>query len=141
MYYRICFFSNNNQKAPIVARISSNCGNTRPGPFFILWYNNVGKLGISPTLLYHTAMESAIMKCPRCGTKKFWLLSTGQKRCSQCGLNRKSDKTHSFSSTFWSTSIMRSHACSPVIIHPLCRDGGIYRTIDNLHQAEYAGRL
>ena len=28
-------------------------------------------------------------KCPRCEGRKFWQLSTGQKRCSQCGLTRK----------------------------------------------------
>ena len=28
-------------------------------------------------------------KCPRCGGQKFWLLSTGQSRCRQCGLTRK----------------------------------------------------
>ena len=33
------------------------------------------------------------MKCPRCGDNKFWNLSTGQKRCSQCGLTRKFEKT------------------------------------------------
>ena len=27
--------------------------------------------------------------CPRCGSKKFWSLSTGQIRCSKCGLTRK----------------------------------------------------
>lgn len=27
--------------------------------------------------------------CPRCTGKKFWKLSTGQQRCSQCGLTRK----------------------------------------------------
>ena len=31
--------------------------------------------------------------CPRCDGKKFWSLSTGQKRCNQCGLTRKYDKT------------------------------------------------
>lgn len=30
--------------------------------------------------------------CPRCGSKKLWLLSTGQIRCSQCGLTRKVSK-------------------------------------------------
>jgi transposase len=30
--------------------------------------------------------------CPRCGSTKWWLLSTGQIRCSQCGLTRKSSK-------------------------------------------------
>jgi transposase len=30
--------------------------------------------------------------CPRCGTKKLWQLSTGQIRCSQCGLTRKISK-------------------------------------------------
>ena len=33
------------------------------------------------------------MKCPRCSSKKFWVLSTGQKRCAQCNLTRKFDKT------------------------------------------------
>lgn len=28
-------------------------------------------------------------KCPRCGHQKFWTLSTGQLRCSQCRLTRK----------------------------------------------------
>jgi transposase len=28
-------------------------------------------------------------KCPRCDGRKFWQLSTGQKRCSRCGLTRK----------------------------------------------------
>ena len=27
--------------------------------------------------------------CPRCGSKKWWTLSTGQIRCSKCGLTRK----------------------------------------------------
>ena len=31
-------------------------------------------------------------KCPRCGNQKFWTLSTGQHRCSQCGLTRKPNK-------------------------------------------------
>ena len=31
-------------------------------------------------------------KCPRCGNQKFWNLSTGQLRCSQCGLTRKPNK-------------------------------------------------
>jgi transposase len=31
--------------------------------------------------------------CSRCDGKKFGSLSTGQKRCSQCGLTRKFDKT------------------------------------------------
>ena len=30
-------------------------------------------------------------KCPRCGSQKFWILSTGQLRCSQCRLTRKPD--------------------------------------------------
>ena len=30
--------------------------------------------------------------CPRCGSKKWWLLSAGQIRCSQCGLTRKISK-------------------------------------------------
>lgn len=33
------------------------------------------------------------MKCPRCGSKKFWALSTGQKRCAKCNLTRKFVKT------------------------------------------------
>ena len=32
------------------------------------------------------------MKCPRCGSKFFWVLSTGQKRCAKCNLTRKFDK-------------------------------------------------
>lgn len=32
--------------------------------------------------------------CPRCGGKKFWLLSSGQKRCKCCGLTRKPSKTY-----------------------------------------------
>ena len=31
--------------------------------------------------------------CPRCGNKNFWQYSSGQKRCSNCGLTRKFDKT------------------------------------------------
>jgi transposase len=30
--------------------------------------------------------------CPRCESAKFWLLSTGQRRCSRCGLTRKFDR-------------------------------------------------
>ena len=30
--------------------------------------------------------------CPRCGSKKFWLLSSGQIRCSKCGLTRESSQ-------------------------------------------------
>ena len=30
--------------------------------------------------------------CPRCGSKKLWLLSTDQIRCSRCGLTRKASK-------------------------------------------------
>lgn len=30
--------------------------------------------------------------CPRCESNKFWVLSTGQKRCSSCGLTRKFDQ-------------------------------------------------
>lgn len=33
-------------------------------------------------------------KCPRCGSQKFWVLSTGQKRCSRCGLTRRDEKTY-----------------------------------------------
>lgn len=33
--------------------------------------------------------------CPRCGSKKLWSLSSGQRRCSQCGLTRK------FLQTYW----------------------------------------
>ena len=33
------------------------------------------------------------MKCPRYGSEKFWILSTGQKRCAECRLTRKFDKT------------------------------------------------
>ena len=32
-------------------------------------------------------------KCPRCDSEKFWSLSTGQRRCSQCGLAGKALKT------------------------------------------------
>ncbi len=32
--------------------------------------------------------------CPRCGGKIFWRLATGQRRCGQCGLTRKFDKTY-----------------------------------------------
>ena len=32
-------------------------------------------------------------KCPRCDGVKFWHLSTGQKRCSHCGLTRKFNRT------------------------------------------------
>ena len=32
--------------------------------------------------------------CPRCGGKNFWRLATGQRRCGQCGLTRKFDKTY-----------------------------------------------
>ncbi len=32
-------------------------------------------------------------ECPRCGGEKFWNLSAGQIRCSQCGLTRKALKT------------------------------------------------
>lgn len=42
--------------------------------------------------------------CPRCGSQKFWHLATGQKRCSQCGLTRKSDQIlwqRSKISPFW----------------------------------------
>lgn len=38
------------------------------------------------------------MKCPRCSGNKFWNLSTGQKRCSQCGLTRK------FETTLWQST-------------------------------------
>jgi len=31
-------------------------------------------------------------KCPRCGSQKFWTLSTGQLRCNQCKLTRKSEQ-------------------------------------------------
>jgi transposase len=31
--------------------------------------------------------------CPRCGGTEFWNLSTGQRRCRQCGLTRKFDRT------------------------------------------------
>ncbi len=31
--------------------------------------------------------------CPRCGNKKFWHLSNGKKRCSNCRLTRKFRKT------------------------------------------------
>ena len=32
--------------------------------------------------------------CPRCGGKNFWRLATGQRRCGQCGLTRKFDRTY-----------------------------------------------
>lgn len=32
--------------------------------------------------------------CPRCGGRNFWRLATGQRRCGQCGLTRKFDKTY-----------------------------------------------
>jgi transposase len=32
--------------------------------------------------------------CPRCDGKTFWRLATGQRRCGQCGLTRKFDKTY-----------------------------------------------
>jgi transposase len=32
--------------------------------------------------------------CPRCDGKNFWRLATGQRRCGQCGLTRKFDKTY-----------------------------------------------
>jgi transposase len=32
--------------------------------------------------------------CPRCGGRKFWRLATGQRRCGECGLTRKFDKTY-----------------------------------------------
>lgn len=38
--------------------------------------------------------------CPRCGGKNFWRLATGQRRCGQCGLTRKFDKT------YWNASKM-----------------------------------
>ena len=38
------------------------------------------------------------MKCPRCGSTKFWALSTGQQRCAQCRLTRK------FKRSFWQTT-------------------------------------
>ncbi|MFZ5932874.1 MAG: transposase, partial [Patescibacteria group bacterium] len=31
--------------------------------------------------------------CPRCGSRKFWSLSGGLKRCQSCGLTRKSRQT------------------------------------------------
>ena len=37
-------------------------------------------------------------KCSRCGSQKFWELSTGQSRCSQCGLTRK------FSKVLWQST-------------------------------------
>jgi len=43
-------------------------------------------------------------KCPRCGNQKFWILSTGQRRCSQCGLTRKPNKVlwqKTRTSPFW----------------------------------------
>jgi len=38
--------------------------------------------------------------CPRCSSKKFWRLATGQRRCGECGLTRKFDKT------YWSSTKM-----------------------------------
>ena len=35
-----------------------------------------------------------MLTCPRCGGKNFWRLATGQRRCGQCGLTRKFDKTY-----------------------------------------------
>jgi transposase len=43
-------------------------------------------------------------KCPRCDNQKFWTLSTGQRRCSQCGLTRKPNKVlwqKTRTSPFW----------------------------------------
>jgi transposase len=43
-------------------------------------------------------------KCTRCGSQKFWFLSTGQRRCSLCGLTRKEQKTYWLStqiSPYW----------------------------------------
>lgn len=37
--------------------------------------------------------------CPRCESKKFWTLSTGQKRCKACGLTRKFAKK-----SIWNTT-------------------------------------
>ncbi|HNU85681.1 MAG: hypothetical protein QM256_06145 [Pseudomonadota bacterium] len=35
-----------------------------------------------------------MLTCPRCGGRNFWRLATGQRRCGQCGLTRKFDKTY-----------------------------------------------
>ena len=40
------------------------------------------------------------MKCPHCGSTKFWQLASGQMRCTQCRLTRK------FHKTFWQTTRM-----------------------------------
>jgi len=42
-------------------------------------------------------------KCPRCEGSKFWLLATGQKRCSSCGLTRKLDQS------LWNTTRIPSY--------------------------------
>ena len=39
-------------------------------------------------------------KCPRCGSQKFWELSTKQSRCKSCGLTRK------YNTVLWKTSKM-----------------------------------
>ena len=36
--------------------------------------------------------RKSMKTCPRCGSKKFWLLSTGQIKCRRYGLNRKSSQ-------------------------------------------------
>ena len=36
--------------------------------------------------------KESMKTCPRCGSRKFWSLSTGQVRCSNCGLTRKLSK-------------------------------------------------
>ena len=42
-------------------------------------------------MLINQSIQS-MKTCPRCGSKKFWSLSTGQIWCSNCGLTRKSSK-------------------------------------------------
>ena len=42
-------------------------------------------------------------KCPRCDGRKFWQLSTGQKRCSTCGLTRQ------FSQSRWARTRIPSY--------------------------------
>lgn len=47
--------------------------------------------------------ELAMKKCSRCDGRKFWQLSTGQIRCSTCGLTRK------FNQTRWTTTRIPSY--------------------------------
>ena len=49
--------------------------------------------------------------CPRCDGKTFWRLATGQRRCGQCGLTRKFDKTYWNStkmSPYWKGRLLES---------------------------------